>query len=131
MSAQDDDKTAPTSGGSALDDVVLSQRLQRLSQSLHQRQEKEAESVRQSTPSDNSGFARAFRLSADFMGGVIAGGLLGWLIDRFAGTSPFGLLVFVLLGFAAGTLNVIRTSQASMPVTPSDNTPNSDAERRS
>ena len=32
------------------------------------------------------------------------------MIDRLAGTSPWGLLVFLLLGFAAGVLNLIRAA---------------------
>ena len=34
----------------------------------------------------------------------------GDLIDRFAGTSPWGLIVFLLLGFVAGVLNVLRSA---------------------
>jgi ATP synthase protein I len=36
--------------------------------------------------------------------------MLGWLLDRWLGTSPGGLIVFVLLGFAAGVLNVMRAA---------------------
>lgn len=111
MSADDDRNAPQTTGPDAFRDTALSERLARLSASLQEKHEKEVAASRP-PKSDNSGFAKAFRLSADFLGGIIAGGLLGWIIDRFVGTSPFGLLVFVLLGFGAGTLNVIRTSQA-------------------
>jgi ATP synthase protein I len=50
------------------------------------------------------------RLSAELVGGVVAGFILGWLFDRLLGTSPWGLIVFVLLGFAAGVLNVMRSA---------------------
>jgi ATP synthase protein I len=129
MSADDDAKTPIAPDANALKDEALNERLKRLSRSLNERQEKEVASTRLSK-SDNSGFAKAFRLSADFLGGVIAGGLLGWIIDRFFGTSPFGLLVFVLLGFAAGTLNVIRTSQAGAATGSPDNHSN-DADKAS
>ena len=33
---------------------------------------------------------------------------LGWGLDRLAGTSPWGLIGFLLLGFCAGVLNVVR-----------------------
>ena len=36
--------------------------------------------------------------------------LIGWAIDRFAGTSPWGLIVFLLMGFGAGVLNVLRSA---------------------
>jgi ATP synthase protein I len=32
------------------------------------------------------------------------------VLDRFLSTSPWGLIVFLLLGFAAGVLNVMRTA---------------------
>ena len=35
---------------------------------------------------------------------------LGWLIDRGLRISPWGLTVFLLLGFAAGVLNVMRSA---------------------
>lgn len=61
---------------------------------------------------DASGLGQAMRLSAEFVGGVIAGGVLGWLIDHFAGSSPWGLIVCTLLGFAAGIVNMMRASGA-------------------
>ncbi len=50
------------------------------------------------------------KLSSEFIAGVVVGAALGWFIDRFAGTSPWGLIVFLLLGFAAGVLNVLRSA---------------------
>jgi ATP synthase protein I len=41
---------------------------------------------------------------------VVVGAGLGWLIDRWLGISPWGLMVFLLLGFAAGVLNVTRSA---------------------
>ena len=52
----------------------------------------------------------ALRLSSEFVAGVLLGGLIGWLVDHFAGTSPWGLIVFLLLGFGAGTLNTMRAA---------------------
>lgn len=56
-----------------------------------------------------AGAAQGLKLSSEFVAGVVVGGGLGWFIDRLAGTSPFGLIVFLLLGFAAGVLNVLRS----------------------
>jgi ATP synthase protein I len=58
------------------------------------------------------GFALAVKLSSEFIAGVIVGALLGYLFDRFAGTSPWGMIVFLLLGFCAGVLNVLRSTGA-------------------
>jgi ATP synthase protein I len=57
-----------------------------------------------------SAMAVGFRLSSELIAGVIVGGLLGWGFDRLLSTSPFGLIVFVLLGFVAGVVNVVRSA---------------------
>ena len=62
--------------------------------------------------------ARAFRASSEFIAGVIVGGGLGWAFDKGLGTSPWGLIVFLLLGFAAGVYNVLRS--AGMPAPGAD-----------
>jgi ATP synthase protein I len=54
--------------------------------------------------------AGALRLSAEFIAGILGGGGLGWLADHFLGTSPWGLIVLLLLGFVAGVYNVVRDS---------------------
>ncbi|WP_443136592.1 AtpZ/AtpI family protein [Methylobacterium sp. Leaf399] len=50
------------------------------------------------------------RLSTEFMAGVLAGGILGWMADHFLGTKPWGLIVLLMLGFATGVYNVMRAS---------------------
>ncbi|WP_306119658.1 MULTISPECIES: AtpZ/AtpI family protein [unclassified Roseitalea] len=57
-----------------------------------------------------SGFGAALKLSSEFIGGVLVGAGLGYLADEFAGTRPWGMIVFLLLGFAAGVLNVLRAT---------------------
>jgi ATP synthase protein I len=59
---------------------------------------------------DKPGFGQALKLSSEFIAGVVVGAGLGWLIDQAAGTSPWGLIVFLLLGFGAGVLNVMRSA---------------------
>lgn len=60
--------------------------------------------------SSSSGYGQAFKLSSEFIAGIAVGAGLGWVIDRWAGTSPWGLIVFLLLGFGAGVLNVLRSA---------------------
>ena len=90
--------------------AALSARLKRLGERLDQtsRPSETGSSPRQAT--DTSAFARGFRLSSEMVGGVLVGAGLGWLLDRWLGTSPWGLIVFLLLGFAAGILNVMRAA---------------------
>jgi ATP synthase protein I len=60
-----------------------------------------------------SAMARGFRLSSELIAGVVVGALMGWGFDRLLSTSPWGLIVFVLIGFTAGVLNVIRSAGAA------------------
>jgi ATP synthase protein I len=55
-----------------------------------------------------SGLARGLRLSTEMVAGVLVGAGVGWALDRWLGISPWGLIVFLLLGFAAGVRNVVR-----------------------
>ena len=57
-----------------------------------------------------AGFGYALRLSSEFIAAVIVGAVIGWTIDQVAGTTPWGLVVFLLLGFVAGVLNVLRSA---------------------
>jgi ATP synthase protein I len=62
-----------------------------------------------------SNLARALRLSSEFIAGIVLGGFIGWLVDYFLGWSPWGLIVFLMLGFAAGTLNAMRSAGLIRP----------------
>ncbi|KAB0680258.1 AtpZ/AtpI family protein [Aureimonas leprariae] len=56
------------------------------------------------------GAAEGFKIASEFVAGVFVGTAIGYGIDRLFGTTPFGLIVFLLIGFAAGVLNVIRST---------------------
>lgn len=56
-------------------------------------------------------YGKAFHLAAEIVAGVAVGGFIGWVLDRWLGTAPWLLVLFVSLGFTAGMLNVIRTAQ--------------------
>ncbi|HEX2592808.1 MAG TPA: AtpZ/AtpI family protein [Rhizomicrobium sp.] len=53
----------------------------------------------------------AFRFSTEMVAALIVGGGLGWGLDRLLGTRPIFLLVFFVLGAAAGIRNVMRAAQ--------------------
>ena len=57
-----------------------------------------------------SAMARGFRLSSELIAGVVVGAAIGWGIDHVLPTSPFGLIVFFLLGFVAGLFNLVRSA---------------------
>jgi len=95
------------------DEAALSARLQRLNEGLgHARSQADqsSEAPGADRAATASGYARGFRLSSELVAGVVVGAGLGWLIDRLLGISPWGLIVFLLLGFAAGVLNVMRSA---------------------
>lgn len=48
------------------------------------------------------------RVLGELIGGIGGGALIGWVIDRFAHTSPWGLLVMLFLGIAVAFRNIIR-----------------------
>ena len=52
------------------------------------------------------------------MAAVIAGAGLGWLIDRWLGISPWGMMVFLLLGFAVGVFNAMRAAGVVWYISP-------------
>jgi ATP synthase protein I len=92
------------------DEAALSARLQRLGDRLATANRPSENAMGPRQTADPSAIARGFRMSTELVAGVIVGALIGWLLDRWLGISPWGLIVFVLLGFAAGVLNVMRAA---------------------
>jgi ATP synthase protein I len=50
------------------------------------------------------------RLSIELAAGLVVGGVIGWGLDYWLGTSPLMLIVFFLLGATAGIYTVIRSA---------------------
>ena len=94
-----------------IDEAALSARLQRLGEGLaRQRAVETSNDASENRAANASGYAKGFRLSSELVAGVIVGAGLGWLVDRWFGITPWGLIIFLLLGFAAGVLNVMRSA---------------------
>lgn len=90
----------------------LEQRRERLGAKLAERRlEAGVDDAREArAETSRKGYAEAMKISSEFLSAIIVGVILGYLFDRFASTSPWGLIVFLLLGFCAGVLNVLRTA---------------------
>jgi ATP synthase protein I len=94
------------------DEAALTARFHRLGERLrHVRPDPASEQGQAPrATADPTAIARGFRLSTELVAGVLVGAAIGWALDRWLGISPWGMIVFLLLGFAAGVLNVMRSA---------------------
>ena len=99
------------------DDDILRVRLEKLTDALaaQHRDERNASATNQGQEGAESSpgalgsvLNLAFRVLSEFIATVIVGAGIGWGLDRVAGTSPIFLIVFLLMGAAAGIWNVYR-----------------------
>jgi ATP synthase protein I len=101
---------------SSSDEAALSARLgsldQRLSKIADSRKigTDQSGSEQDAAQAKASAMAMGLRLSSELVAGVLVGAGLGWGFDRLLSTSPWGLIVFLLLGFTAGVINVMRAA---------------------
>ena len=118
MSDTPDDKTGRDRNGAnpLSDEAALSARLSGLDKRLSELKGNRKTAAQQSgheneTSTGNaSGMAIGFRLSSELVAGVLVGAVLGWACDHVLPTKPWGLIVFVLVGFVAGVINVMRAA---------------------
>jgi len=103
-------------GNRSAEEAALSARLEGLGERLAQQKGPGRQAETQSgSKSDPSALARGFRLSTELVAGVLVGAFIGWALDKWLGISPWGMIVFLLLGFAAGVINVMRAAGVSSP----------------
>jgi ATP synthase protein I len=118
MSDTPDDRTPGDrdSANPLSDEAALSARLSGLDRRLSKLQGDRKTAAQQSgrenetTAGNASGMALGFRLSSELVAGVLVGAVLGWACDHVLPTKPWGLIVFVLVGFVAGVINVMRAA---------------------
>src|SRR4051794_130278 len=101
---------------SSSDEAALSARLGTLDHRLSEIRDSRKIGTDQSGNEQDAAQAKAsamavgLRLSSELVAGVLVGAGLGWGFDRLLSTSPWGLVVFLLLGFTAGVVNVMRAA---------------------
>ena len=90
------------------EDAALRARLDALSRSLDadKAQPEERSPVEDTTLAGAMGLGA--RVLTEFVAGIGVGALVGWQLDKWLGTSPALLIVFLALGTAAGFWNVYR-----------------------
>ena len=69
--------------------------------------------------------SQAWRILADLFGGVFVGLAGGFLVDRFFGTAPWGLVVGVLAGFAVSVWMARQTANRLMAQAKAEGEPKS------
>ena len=89
-------------------DDDLERRRRELEASLATRRPNRLEGKDDAKAGSAAGYGQAVKLSSEFIAGVVVGAGIGWIIDRMAGASPWGVVVFLLLWFGAGVLHVMR-----------------------
>lgn len=128
MTNSPDNQDQPESAGGATRDLAS-----RIASAKRERQREDDRASRDASP-EMSGLARGLRIGTEFIAAVLVGAGIGYLIDLGLGTSPWGLLILLLMGFAAGILNVIRVvaemNAASPAPAGSDLGPDADDEKR-
>lgn len=69
----------------------------------------EAARARSSSSEEVRRIGEGYRLMAELVGGVLGGVGLGWLVDRFAHTTPWGIAVGVAAGAGLSVFMAART----------------------
>lgn len=86
-------------------------RLESLDQRLDRLQQAEAKRTAKRQP--DASYQSGQLVLSQLIGCPLGGGIIGWLLDRWFGTRPWLMLVWLFLGFAVGIYNVIRISNAA------------------
>jgi ATP synthase protein I len=58
-----------------------------------------------------TGMGLGFRIAIEFVAGVAVGVGIGYALDRWLGTVPIMMVLFLLLGGAAGVMNAYRAAK--------------------
>ena len=100
--------------------AALRARLNRLSGELKSRAASRPAPAPKPTPKTGgsaagSAMSLGLRAGSEFVSAVILGLGIGWVLDRALHTNPAFLIVFFLLGVAAGIWNVIRLTSPKRP----------------
>ncbi|WP_420392006.1 AtpZ/AtpI family protein [Acuticoccus sp.] len=85
-------------------------RRDRLQRTLSEREAAERAEAERANTSALAGYAAAFRLSTEFISAIAVGVVIGFALDWWLGTTPWLAIAFLMLGFVAGVLNVLRSA---------------------
>jgi ATP synthase protein I len=54
----------------------------------------------------------AFRVAVELAAAMFVGGMIGWFLDKWLGTTPWFLMLFLILGMASGTLTAFHAAKS-------------------
>jgi ATP synthase protein I len=85
--------------------TVLGERLEKARRARESGRRTSGEGADQSS---KEAMGLGFRIGLELVVAVFVGVAIGWACDRWLGTRPWGLLVFLFLGIGAGMTNIYR-----------------------
>jgi ATP synthase protein I len=94
-------------GLGSMQDDPFRERLKRLEERIEAARGPKAGEARQRSKTEIS--ALGWRLVTELLAGMLLGLAIGYGLDRLFGTLPLFLVVFALLGFAAGVRTMLRS----------------------
>lgn len=93
-------------------DEALKRRLETLTKALDGKRQDTEEAARAGQKGADGSIGKAmgtgFRVASELAAAILVGGVMGWQLDKWFGTDPWLLLVFLLLGVVAGFWNVYK-----------------------
>jgi ATP synthase protein I len=90
---------------------TIRRRLDSLGEQLAEAKGRHGKAPRPEPQGQGAALGQALKLGIELVAGVAVGGFLGWWLDRWLGSTPLLMVVFLGLGAAAGIMNVVRTAK--------------------
>lgn len=91
------------------DEERLSQDLkERISAAQNKQKDASSDSSTQTAEIDGKAFGSAMRVGIELVSAIGIGTFIGYWIDKYFQTAPFGMIIMFFLGFAAGFLNIYK-----------------------
>jgi ATP synthase protein I len=102
--------TDPPPGGASDDPAALRARVEQA----------RAEHARKAAPPPANAASLALRFGGEFGAAVLVGAGAGYGVDYWLHTGPWGLILGLIAGFAAGVVNVVRVARSYASAHPVD-----------
>ena len=95
------------------EDEALRARLDRLGNELKSARRKPPAQAPLASADGSAGAAwsMAAKLGSEFIGSILVGTAIGWGLDRLLHTKPAFIIIFFLIGVAAGVWGVVRAAR--------------------